>query len=217
MCYLGDVFCRRLRWDLHCKKTAAASAVAALMTLAVVTAGCTAPTTSPSPTPTPITQTATTTNNNTTITSTAGFTITFPSKYKYDQNGSTPVKTIVYLDPNDAVTTVSVGTDQLQPNTTLDVLADYYKEQLLNFKNFTTVRNVTNTTLGGKPAKTITFTAFVPVQYNQTSVKNQTLQIQQTWAINKDTGFILSYKAVPSNFTKYLPEAQKITNSFQLT
>ncbi len=200
---------------MNSRKIIAALAIAALMTLAVTTAGCTT-TTSPSPTPTPIVQTITKTGNNTTLTSTAGFNLTFPSKYKYDQNASTGAKVVIYLDPKDVTTGVSVGTDTLQPNTALDALTVYYTDLLLNFKNFTTIQNTTNSTLGGKPAKTLTFSALIPVQYNTTYTKNQTMQVQQIWTINKDTGFVVTYKAPPSNFTKFLPEAQKIVNSFQL-
>ena len=202
---------------LHPKVTAA-SAIVAFMALAVVTAGCTTSTSpSPSPTPAPVVQTITTAGNNTTLTSTAGFKMTFPSQYKYDQNGSINPKAIIYLDPKDITTEVSFGTDTLLPNTTLEGLTDYYTSQFLYFKNLTTIQNVTSSTLGGKPAKTLTYQAIIPVQYNETLVRNQTMQVQEIWTINKDTGFVVAYRAPPSNFTKFLPEAQKIINSFQLT
>ncbi len=198
------------------RKIIAALAIAALMTLAVVTAGCTT-TTSPSPTPTPVVQTTTATGNNTTLTSTAGFKVTFPSKYRFDQNGSTPVKLYVYLDPNNTVTGVNVATDTLQSNATLDSLSDYYASQLLNYKNFTTIQKVTNGTLAGKPARTLAYQAVIPVQYSPTDVRNQTLQVQTIWTINNNTGYIVTYKAFPSDFSKFVPEAQNIVNSFQLT
>ncbi len=198
------------------RKIMAALAIAALMTLAVVTAGCTT-TTSPSPTPTPVVQTTTATGNNTTLTSTAGFKVTFPSKYRFDQNGSTPVKLYVYLDPTNNVTGVNVGTDTLQSNATLDSLSDYYASQLLNYKNFTTIQKVTNGTLAGKPARTLAYQAVIPVQYSPTDVRNQTLQVQTIWTMNNGTGYVLTYKAPPSDFSKFLPDAQKIVNSFQFT
>ncbi|MGZ4939764.1 MAG: hypothetical protein ACXVIF_04215 [Halobacteriota archaeon] len=201
---------------LHPKVTAA-FAVAALMTLAVVTAGCTTPTNpTPSPTPTPVVQTITTAGNNTTLTSTAGFRMTFPSQYKYDQNGSTNPKLIIYLDPKDATTDVSSGVDTLQPGTTLDAYTDFIKDLPLNYKNLTIIQNLTDTTLGGKPAKTHTYQAVLPID-NGTSVKNQRMQVQEIWTINNDKGFVVVYRAPPSNFTRFLPEAQKIINSFQLT
>ncbi len=197
------------------RKITAAFAIAALMTLAVVTAGCTN-TNSPSPTPTPVVQTITTAGNNTTLTSTAGFNVTFPSQYKYDQNGSTPVKLIIYLDPKDVTTGVSIGTDALQPNTNLDALTPYYTNLNFNYQNFTAIQNATNITLGGKPAKTLMFQATVPIQ-SETSVKNQTMRVLESFTINKDTAFVVVYKAPPSNFSKFLPDVQKILNSFQLT
>ncbi len=204
--------------NMDSRKITAALAIAALMTLAVVTAGCT--TTSPSPTPTPIVQTTTQAGNNTTLTSAAGFKITFPSKYKYDQNGSTPAKLYVYLDPTDVRTGVVIGTQSIQSNASLDSYVSNYENDLLKYQNFTPRTNTTSMTLGGKPAKTLTFTAIVPVQYEvvqtkQTGFKNETLQIQEIWAINNGTAFTVTYKAPPSNFTKYLPEAQNIVSTFQ--
>ncbi len=203
------------------RKITAALAIAALMTLAVTTAGCTT-TTSPSPTPTPFAQTTTKVGNNTTLTSTAGFKITFPSKYKYDQNGSTPVKVYIYLDPTDVRTGVLVGTEPAQSNATLDSYVNDYESKLLTYQNFTPLKNTTDDTLGGKPAKTLTFSALIPVQYEvtqtkQTGFKNETLQVQEFWAINNGTAFTVAYKAPPSNFTKYLSEAGKIVSSFQFT
>ncbi len=198
------------------RKITAVLAIAALMTLAVVTAGCTSPT-NPSPTPTPIVQTTTQAGNNTTLTSTAGFKITFPSKYKYDQNGSTPQKAIIYLDPTDRATGVSVGTDQLQPNTTLDAYFDYFKDLPFGYQNMTYIQKPTNSTLAGKPAKTQTYQAIIPVTTDGTNYKNQTMRVQEIWTVNKDTGFVLVYKAPSGNFTKYQPEAQRIINTFQFT
>jgi len=193
-----------------------ACAVSALMMLAVVTAGCTS-NTGPSPTPTPFAQTATITGNNTTLTSDAGFQITFPSKYRYDQNGSTPVKFYLYLDPNNTVTGLNIGTDARPANATLGSLSDYYYGRLLDqrYQNFTIVSQ-SNGTLAGKPARSLTFQAIVPVQYSQREVRNQTLQVQEIWTLNNNTGYLITYKAPPSDFSKFLPEAQKIVNSFQL-
>ncbi|MGZ4904720.1 MAG: PsbP-related protein [Halobacteriota archaeon] len=199
------------------RKITAALAIAALMTLAVVTAGCTT-TSNPSPTPTPVVQTATTTpGNNRTLTSTAGFKITFPSQYKYDRNESTPVKVYIYLDPTNNVTGVNVGTQRLQSNATLDSISNNDANQLRTYENFTTIQKITNGTLGGKPARTLTYQAIIPVQYNQTTSKNRTLQVQTIWTMNNNTGYIITYKAPPSDFSKFLLEAQKIVNSFQLT
>jgi hypothetical protein len=38
-----------------------------------------------------------------------------------------------------------------------------------------------------------------------------------TYVINNNTGYVVTYKAVPSDFDKYLPQAQRIMNSFVLT
>ena len=199
---------------LHPKVTTV-FAICTFMALTVVTAGCTTPT-SPSPTPAPVVQTITTAGNNTTLTSTAGFKVTFPSQYNYSQNGSTNPKVVIYLDPRDDTTSVSSGVDALQPGTTLDAYTDYVKDLPLNYKNFTIIQNLTDSTLGGKPAKSHTYQAILPI-YNGTSVRNQRVQVQEIWTINNGKGFVVVYRAPPGNFTRFLPEAQTIVNSFQLT
>ncbi len=198
------------------QKITAALVIAVLMTLAVVTAGCTT-NSGPSPTPAPAVQTTAKTGNNTTLTSTAGFEITFPSQYKYDQNGSTPVKVYIYLDPANPVTAVNVGTQPANQSTTLDSLSDYYTNQFLNYKNVSYQQKLTNTTLSGKAARTVTFQATIPVQYNQSVTRNETVRVQEIWTLNNNTGYVVTYKAPPNDFSKYLPVAQNIVNTFRLT
>ncbi len=197
------------------QKITAALVIAALMTLAVVTAGCTT-NSSPSPTPAPAVQTTAQAGKNTTLTSTAGFEISFPSQYKYDQNGSTPVKVYIYLDPSNPVTAVNVGTQPANQSTTLDSLSDYYLSQVLNYKNVSYQQKLTNTTLSGKAARTVTFTATLPVQYNQSVTRNETVRVQEIWTLNNNTGYVVTYKAPPNDFGKFLPEAQDIVNTFRL-
>ncbi len=198
------------------QKITAALVIAALMTLAVVTAGCTT-NSSPSPTPAPAVQTTEQAGNNTTLTSTAGFEITFPSQYKYDQNGSTPVKVYIYLDPANPVTAVNVGTKAESQGATLDVVSENYTSQLLNYKNLSYVQKLANTTLDGQPARTVTFKATIPVQYNQSTTRNETVQVQEIWTLNNGTSYVVTYKAPPNDFSKYLPVGQGIVNSFRLT
>ncbi len=123
----------------------------------------------------------------------------------------------IYLDPTLTITGVTVGTDPLNPDATLDSLSDYYLNIIRNQNNYTTVQNIKNVTLGGKPARTLTYQAVFPVPINQTAYVNVPIETQQTWTLNNGTGYLVSYKAPPSNFTKFQPEAQKIINSFQVT
>ncbi len=201
---------------MHHRKVTAALAIAALMTLAVVTAGCTT-NTSPSPTPTPVVQTITKSGKNTTLTSTAGFKITFPSVSKYEENGSTPVKVYIYLNPQNSVTGVNVATQAVTESATLDSLTTYYTNQLLNYQNVTFVLKPANATLDGQPAKTIIYRGTVPVQYTPTVSRNTTLQAQQTWIINNGTTYLVTYKAPVSDYREYQSEAKEIISSFQLT
>ncbi|MGZ4915769.1 MAG: hypothetical protein ACXVIF_04210 [Halobacteriota archaeon] len=198
------------------RKIVGACAIAALMTLAVVTAGCTT-NTGPAPTRKPFTQTATITGNNTTVTSDAGFQITLPSKYNYTWDGSTPIQFYLYLDPNNTATGVNIGASAQPANATLGSMSDYYYGRLLDqhYQNFTVVSQ-SNGTLAGKPAQTLTFKGLIPVQYSQSERRDQQLQVQEIWMLNNNTGYTVVYKAPPNDFTKFLPEAQKIINSLQL-
>ncbi len=202
---------------MHRRKITAALVIAALMTLAVVTAGCTSNNSSPSPTPASVVQTTSTSGANTTLTSSAGFKITFPTKYRYDQNGNAPVKVYIYLDPTNNITGVNVGTDQLNPGATLDDVSNFYSNQLLNYQNVSYPQKLTNTTLGGKPARTLTFQATIPAQYNQTTTRNITLETKEVWTINNGTSYVVTYKAPPNDFSKLQPAAQQIIDSFRLT
>jgi ABC-type cobalamin/Fe3+-siderophores transport system ATPase subunit len=84
------------------------------------------------------------------------------------------------------------------------------------YKNFTIVSQ-TNSTLSGKSASTIVWTGVIPIQNNATSHTNTSMKVMHTYVINNNTGYVVTYKAIPSDFDKYLPQAQRIMNSFVLT
>ena len=39
----------------------------------------------------------------------------------------------------------------------------------------------------------------------------------QTYLVNNNAGYIVTYKAIPSDYNTYLAQAQPIMNSFKLT
>jgi PsbP-like protein len=201
----------------------AALAVVALIIVAATAAGCTTNTTS-SPTPTPIPATQTTAGNNTTFSSAAGFNITFPKSLKTDSsiNGSQPIRLYIYTG-NNGFDGIVVATNDLLPNSTLNDWAKYNKDNLKinatleNYKNFT-VLNETNTTFAGKPAHTIVWSGTIPVAFSATNQKDMPVQVMQTFIVNDNMGYAITYKGSPaSNYTKYLPQAQTIMKSFVLT
>ncbi|MGZ8932953.1 MAG: hypothetical protein ACXW06_06720 [Halobacteriota archaeon] len=202
------------------RKLIVALAVVALLIVAATTAGC-ATNTNPSPTPIPATQT--TVGNNTTFSSAAGFNITFNKTLKTDSssNASAPVRLYVYLSPTEPVDGVLVATKSLTSGQTLSDFVDNEVKELKNYsnagfyKNFTL--NETNSTFAGKPAHTIVWSGIIPIQYNQTTATNKSVKMTQDYVVNNNIGYVITYKAVDSDYDMYLAQAQRIMNSFVLT
>jgi hypothetical protein len=198
-----------------------ALAVVALLAVAATTAGCA---TNTNPSPTPIPATTTSTGNNTTYSSAAGFNITYPKTLKTDQStdAKTSVRLVIYLNPNETADGVVVGTTSLASGQTLSDFADNEVKELKNYsnagfyKNFTVV-NDTNSTFAGKPAHTIVWSGIVPIQYNKTTATNTSVKEMQIHVVNNNTGYVITYKTVVSDYDTYLAQAQRIMNSFVLT
>jgi hypothetical protein len=199
----------------------AALAVVALLTVAATTAGC-ATNTTPSPTPIPATQT--TVGNNTTFSSGAGFNITFSKTLKIDSstNPSAPARVYIYLSPNETADGVVVATKGLAAGQTLGNFVDDNLKELNNnsnsgyYKNFK-ILNETNSTFAGKPGHTIVWSGIIPVNYNMTTATNKSVKEMQTFVVNNNMGYVITYKTISSDFDKYLAQAQRIMNSFVLT
>ena len=198
-----------------------ALAVVALLAVAATTAGCATNTT---PSPTPIPATTTSTGNNTTYSSAAGFNITYPKTLRTDSstNASQIVRVYVYLNPNETADGVLVATKGLSSGQTLSDFANSEIQQVKDnasvgfYKNFK-ILNETNSTFAGKPAHNIVWSGIIPVQYNQTTPTNTSVQEMQTFVVNNNMGYVITYKAVASDYDTYLAQAQRIMNSFVLT
>jgi hypothetical protein len=197
--------------------------VVALLTIAATTAGCMSSNT-PSPTPSPIPATQVTVGNNTTFSSAAGFNITYPKTLKTDNSSdaSTPVRVYIYLSPNETYNGVLVATKGLISGQTLSDFANNEAAQLQdnaskgNYQNFT-ILNQTNSTFAGKSARTIVWSGVVPIQYSQTTTTNKSVKVMQTYVVNNNTGYVITYKAISTDYDSYLAQAQRIMNSFVLT
>jgi len=199
-------------------------AIVALITIAATSAGC-ATNTSPTATPTPIPATETVIGNNTTFSSAVGFNITYPKNLRIDsnqtENASQPVRVYIYVDTNNTnnkVDGVVVGTSDITAN---DTLADWYAFNLNKINNYPNFKQLTvnnSTTLGGKRAYTIVWQGTVPVQQgaDAAGVTNTTLKVMQSYVVNHNKGYVVTYKALPSDYDKYLAQAQRIMNSFAL-
>ena len=88
---------------------------------------------------------------------------------------------------------------------------------ITKYSNYQEISNNT-TTVSGKPAQAIVFQALVPVQLNTSQITaNTTLKLMETFVVNNNTGYVIAYKAVPSDYNTYLALAQRIISSFVLT
>jgi hypothetical protein len=148
------------------------------------------------------------------------FNITYPTSLKVDTstNPSSPVQIYVYVNPNSKVDGVNVGTTALSLGATLGSFADSQMANITEYPNYQEISNNT-TTVSGQPAQTIVFQGLVPVQLNTTptSSTNTTLQVMKTFVVNNNTGYVITYKAVPSDYNTYLAQAQRIMSSFVIT
>ena len=124
----------------------------------------------------------------------------------------------VYVNPNSKVDGVNVGTTALSPGATLGSFADSQMANITKYPNYQEISNNT-TTVSSQPAQTIVFQGLVPVQLNTTSTSstNTTLQVMETFVVNNNTGYAITYKAVPSDYNTYLAQAQRIMSSFVIT
>ncbi len=197
----------------------AALAIAALITAAVTTAGC-ATNTSPSPTPTPIPSQETVVGNNTTFSSAAGFNITYPKTLKIDSttNASNLVRIYVYLATNNTIDAVLVATRDLAATDTLSDWVLFNVREINNYPNYQLISN-NSTTIAGTPAFNVVWQASVPVQTGSgaADIKDMTIKVMQTFVVHNHKGYIITYKALPSDYNTYLAQAQPIMNSFVLT
>jgi hypothetical protein len=111
-----------------------------------------------------------------------------------------------------------VVTYSLTLNDTLDSLTAYHKVNINDYPNCQT-GSVHATTFAGKPAYNIVWQATVPEQLGtaSSSAQNMTIKVMQTYLINNNTGYVVTYKATPSDYNTYLAQAQRIMNSFALT
>jgi hypothetical protein len=92
---------------------------------------------------------------------------------------------------------------------------------MVNVTKYPSFQQISNntTTVSGQPAQTTVFQGVIPVQLNTTAAtsSNMTLKVMETFVVNNNTGYVIAYKAVPSDYNTYLAQAQRIMNSFVLT
>jgi hypothetical protein len=105
------------------------------------------------------------------------------------------------VNPNSKVDGVNVGTTALSSGATL---ASFANSQIVNITKYPNYQEISNntTTVSGQPAQTIVFQRLVPVQLSTTpaSSTNTTLKVMETFVVNNNTGYVIAYKAVASDY-----------------
>jgi hypothetical protein len=148
----------------------------------------------------------------------AGFLITYPARCKTDQSESTSVKLYVYLADSAPVNAVTVSTDDsFNEYATLDTITEKYADAITSAYKELKVLSKEHTTLSGHAAFRAIYRGTIPVQYDDNTVREETLKVNQTWALRNARVFTLTYKALAKDYNRYLPQARPIMKSFALT
>jgi hypothetical protein len=94
-------------------------------------------------------------------------------------------------------------------NLNLDKYAAFRIANLLNPSNNVTVENETNSTIAGNPSPTIVYAGKTAEGLDE---KNMTI-----WTINKNKLFDITYSALNSNFSDYMPIIEKMLRLLEFT
>ena len=199
-------------------------AVLLLVVASLLVAGCTSSNTSTNDQTTSASATPSVQSDKTTFSSDKGYSITYPATWKKDvnTNAASPIELYLYLNPNEAVDSVIVAIKSLSSGQTLNAFAASEVNALKtnastgNFKNFA-IQSETDSTFAGKPAHTIVWSGTVPVQYSATTTKDVPIKATQTYVVNNNVGYVITYKATQSDYNKYLTQAEQASNSFTFT
>lgn len=154
---------------------------------------------------------------NTVFESDTGFKITYPTRCKTDQSTSTSIKLYIYLADDAPVDAVTVSTDEsFNEHSTPDTVTERYADAITSAYKELKVLSKERTTLSGHAAFRTIYRGTLPVQYDDNTVREETLKVNQTWAIRNARVYTLTYKALAKDYNRYLPQARPIMNSFTL-
>jgi hypothetical protein len=146
-----------------------------------------------------------------------GFKITYPTRCKTDQSASTSLKLYIYLADDTPVDAVTVSTDEsFIEHSTLDTVTERYADAITSVYQELKVLSKDRTTLSGHAAFRTIYRGTLPVQYDDNTVREETLKVNQTWIVTNARVFTLTYKALAKDYNRYLPQARSIMNSFTL-
>jgi PsbP len=146
-----------------------------------------------------------------------GFKITWPTRYRNDQNASTSTKLYIYLADDTPIDAITVSTDEsVNEHSTLDTVTERYADAITSAYKDLKVLSKERTTLSGNAAFHTIYTGTLAVHYADNTVREETLKVNQSWTLRNARIYTLTYKALAKDYDRYLPQAQSIMNSFTL-
>jgi PsbP len=146
-----------------------------------------------------------------------GFKIRWPRRYKTDQSTSTSTKLYIYLADNTPVDAITVSTDEsFNEHATLDKVTERYADAITSAYKELKVLSKERTTLSGNAAFRTIYRGTLPVKYDENTVREETLKVNQTWTLRNARVYTLTYKALARDYNRYLPQARSIMKSFAL-
>ncbi len=173
--------------------------VAAVMVVAVLTAGCTfnVGTTSPSPSPSA--------SPTVTYNSTKGFSMKYPSNWTREEPTNGSIVVLFSVPTNNNSENLNVQVYNASAGDTLSSLTPDILAGIHNISNFTQIQ-AGNATLAGSPAYKVVYTA--------SDDNGDFLKVTQIWTIYEGKEYLITYKAAPNNYDTYANTAQQMIDSF---
>lgn len=157
-----------------------------------------------------------TSNNNNFLTyqdSTLGIKIDYPAGWTHELHAASLVTFLASLESDSNTYPAGLGVKVQYMTSSKNIsLNEITKVQIKNLTqdhpDFKLIES-TDYKLGGNNAHKIVFTA--------TDNKKNERKAMQIWTLRGDKAYLITYKAEPGKYTRYLPMIQKMVDSFQFT
>jgi uncharacterized protein YceK len=168
--------------------------------------------------------TSNTQSDKTTFSSNRGYTVTYPQEWERSStnNATARVELYLYPNPNNTLDGVNVAIYPLN-TTTGTTLQDFFNNSMGNgvtgvssYRDYA-LSSLGHITLAGQPADKVVWQATVPENVSGGAYQNAPLEVMQVYLIHNGMGYVITYKATPSDYGTYLAQAQDVINSFTLT
>jgi hypothetical protein len=146
-----------------------------------------------------------------------GFKITWPTRCKTDHSASTTTKLYIYLADDTPVDAITVSTDEsFNEHATLDTVTERYADAITSAYKELKVLSKESTTLSGNTAFRTIYRGTLAVQYDDNTMREETLKVNQTWTLRNARVYTLTFKVLAQDYNRYWPQARSIMKSFTL-